>query len=296
MPGEKSMKNRKATICMLGILLAFMAVATAADAPPLTFKFTSFSVPNATLTVVEGINNAGVTVGIYEDRSGNLHGFMLNGKKLTTIDDPKGTKTECLHVNANGALSIVGYYTTSKSTPVGFLYQNGTFTDVPGPAGATGSYAYGINDSGTIVGAYKDSAGVTHGYLLKGTTYTTLDVPHAVASLATGINNKGNIVLYWVSSAGAFESSLYNGKTYKTINVPKAVNSIAFDIDNAGDVVYEWLDSNSLPHGALRQGVKYYNVEFPKGLLTFATGINDHHVIVGGTVTTQSVGFKATYK
>jgi probable HAF family extracellular repeat protein len=66
-----------------------MAAATAADAPPLTFKFTTVSVPNAILTVAQGINNAGVVVGFYEDSSAKLHGFMLNGKKVTTIDDPK---------------------------------------------------------------------------------------------------------------------------------------------------------------------------------------------------------------
>src|SRR5579863_1321491 len=246
------MKSCKSTMYMLGILLAFMAVATAAVAPPLTFKFTSVSVPNAISTVAEGVNNAGVIVGFYQDTSGKLHGFMLNGKKVTTIDDPKGTATECLHINANGAPSIVGYYTSSNSTPVGFLYQNGTFKDIPGPAGATGSYAYGINDSGLIVGAYKDSNGATHGYLLSGTTYTTLDVPKAVATVATGINNSGNIVLYWVNSRSIIEGALLTGKTYKTINVPGAMDSIAFDLD-AGDVVFEWLDSNDLPHGALRQ-------------------------------------------
>jgi probable HAF family extracellular repeat protein len=149
--GEKSMKNCRSRKYALGFVLTFMVVATAAAAPTITFKFTSVSVPNAISTVAEGVNNAGVIVGFYQDSTGKLHGFMLNGKKVTTIDHPKGTATECLHVNPNGAPSIVGYYTTSSGTPVGFLYQNGTFTDIPGPAGATGSYAYGINDNGLIV-------------------------------------------------------------------------------------------------------------------------------------------------
>jgi hypothetical protein len=120
-------------------------------------------------------------------------------------------------------------------------------------------------------------------------------VPKAVATVATGINNSGNIALYWVNSRSIIEGALLTGKTYKTINVPGAMDSIAFDLDDAGDVVFEWLDSNDLPHGALRQGTKYYKFDFPKSLLTFATGINDHHVIVGGTAITKEVGFKATY-
>ena len=45
---------------MLALVLVFTVVAaTAADAPPLTFKFTKNSVPGARQTLAEGINNAG---------------------------------------------------------------------------------------------------------------------------------------------------------------------------------------------------------------------------------------------
>ena len=78
----------------------------------------------------------------------------------------------------------------------------------------------GINDAEEIVGYYADSAGIRHGFLLKGKTYTTLDVPGAALTMATGINNKGRIILFWLDSKGAIEASVYNGKTCKTINVP----------------------------------------------------------------------------
>jgi hypothetical protein len=129
------MKNRKSILCILGLVLALLAATTASDAPPLTFKFTTVNVPGAISTALGGVSNAGVIVGAYEDKNEKFHGFMLNGKNVTTINDPNGTHTVCVGINANGPIMIVGYYINPVSEdPVRFLYKNGKFTDVPGPA------------------------------------------------------------------------------------------------------------------------------------------------------------------
>jgi uncharacterized membrane protein len=46
------------------------------------------------------------------------------------------------------------------------LDTGGTFTtiDVPGASGSFGTQAYGINNSGQIVGSFQDATGV-HGFL-----------------------------------------------------------------------------------------------------------------------------------
>jgi probable HAF family extracellular repeat protein len=293
------MKNSKLITSVLAFVLAIIVAAAAAERPPLTFKFTTTNVPGAIQTTPAGVNNAGVSVGQYEDRSKVFHGYLLDGKRLTTLDDPKGSNTVCANLNPNGEISIVGAYTNSMGNSVGFLHHEGEFTDIPGPAGATASAAYGINDSGAIVGFYKDSSGVTHGFLLKGKTYTTLDVPGASSTVALGINNGGSIVLFWVNSKGAIESSIYNGETYKTINVPGAASSFAENINSSGDVVYGWLDSSNVSHGALLHEGKYYKFNFPKSARTYGGGINDHNLIVGGYQTKSGgpfSGFKATFK
>ena len=84
------MKNCKSILCLLAFALAFTVVAAiAADAPPLTFTFTKASVPGAMSTSPGGINNAGMSVGGYTDSAGVAHGYILKGKKFTTLDDPK---------------------------------------------------------------------------------------------------------------------------------------------------------------------------------------------------------------
>jgi len=114
------MKNYKSITFMLALVLLFIvAAATAADAPKLTFKFTKNNVPGATQTAPEGINNAGVTVGQYWDSNNIAHGYILNGKKLTTLDDPNGNNTYASGLPYNGAITVVGYYTDSAGAYVG---------------------------------------------------------------------------------------------------------------------------------------------------------------------------------
>jgi uncharacterized membrane protein len=292
---------KKSMVCILGLTLLFAMVAVAQDNPTLTFKFTKDNVPGASATEPGGINNAGVSVGLYTDSGGVQHGYILNGKKVTKLDDPNGTAgtTGGSNLNPDGAISVVGSYTSAKTgNSVGFLYKSGKYTDIPGPSGAVQSFGSAINDSGEIVGYYIDSAGNTHGFLLKGKKYTTLDVPKAVSTFATGINKSGKIVLFWIDSAGDYESSLYNGKTYKTINVPGVPNSLSLDINAAGDVCYQWIDSAGTNHGALLHAGKYYKFDYPKSFGTYGGGINDKSNIIGGYQATSGGpfnAFKATY-
>jgi uncharacterized membrane protein len=298
------MKNYKSMLCVLGSMLLFVVAATAADAPPLTFTFTKANVPGAIQTTPGGVNNLGMTVGQYEDKGKVFHGYILNGTRLTTVNDPKGTSSSVSNIQYNGT-TVVGSYLNSAGASVGFLYKRGKFTDIPGPTGATAAAANAINDKGAIVGSYTDSKKVTHGFLLKGTTYTTLDVPSAATTVATGINNKGTIVLYGVLSSGALESDLTtnNGKTYKSINVPGAgkMGSACLDINNENDVAFQWFDSKTVPlfHGALLHNGKYYKFDYPKAVQTYGGGLNDKSTITGGYEAKSKgpfSGYKATFK
>ena len=152
--------------------------------------------------------------------------------------------------------------------------------NIPGPSGAKSSVAYGINDSGQIVGYYTDSGGKIHGFLRKGTTYTILNVPGAASTIATGINKAGIIVMYYGMGTHIW-SARYNGKTYTTINVPHAANSLARDISNTGDIVYEILDS-SFEHeeGVLFHAGTYYTVDYPGSAATSGFGVNDKKGVV----------------
>ena len=116
------MKNCKSLLCLLAFALAFTVVAaTAADAPPLTFKFTKASVPGATTTSAGGINNSGMSVGSYTDSAGNSHGFVYKeeAKSFQSVDDPDGVGTTVVNgINDKG--DLVGFF---DSAPIksGFI-------------------------------------------------------------------------------------------------------------------------------------------------------------------------------
>ena len=148
------MKNCSRFLFVATLILTFVFVATA-DAPKLTFKFTTIEVKGAQDTRVFGTNNAAVMVGAYVDSSGVSHGFMLKGGKVTKLDDPAGTNTNCAGVNK--ADDVAGYYLNSSGAEQAFWYHAGKFSDI-GPAGATSSEAFGINDHGNIAGYFVDSS------------------------------------------------------------------------------------------------------------------------------------------
>jgi len=298
------MKISRLTSCVLGLTVA---LASAAHAPKLTFKFTNANVSGAAATLVAEINNRGVMVGQYLDSNGVLHGYILDGKNLTTLDDPNGTGTFVSGINFNGPIALVGYYTNSSGNSVGFRYSPRTkkFTDIPNPKGATSLWTGGMNDRGWIVGYYQDSNGVVHGFLLQGKKYKVLDVPGTLATYAYGINNQGYVTLTWVDSKYLYEGALYNGTTYQVINVPGATGgSEGSFINNQNDVTFWWLDSAGYTHGALcpqcdSKGRKFYKFDDPKSVATYPNGINDKNAIVGQYQDTQNgpaSSFEATWK
>ncbi|HKS95793.1 MAG TPA: hypothetical protein VJV74_06610 [Terriglobia bacterium] len=122
-----------------------------------------------------GIANNGTIVGRYFDASGFQHGFERSPAGVfTSITDSAAAFTFSVGINAER--DVVGSYTDVVDRggekvvgSHGFLLSAGDLTDfipVDFPAtGVMGTQARGINPSGTIVGAFVDSAGAYHGFV-----------------------------------------------------------------------------------------------------------------------------------
>jgi hypothetical protein len=153
----------------------------------------------------------------------------------------------------NDAGVVAGHYVVG-STNKGFVYQNGQFTTVQ--VNGADATLTSINNANTVAGFYSDAAGL-HGFTLtSGGSLTTIDDPNAVnGTEVTGINNKGDVVGYYFDSAfTAHGFSLING-TFSPVNVTGAGTG--------------------------------------PGAGTFAQGINDGDIVVGGVIggTQGGVGF-----
>lgn len=100
----------------------------------------------------------------------------------------------------NNSGQIVGYASTGEFNASGldinhaFLWESGTMTDlgvIGGTSGSLNSYAYAINDNGSIVGTSQVSGGDGNSYAFLYTSSTMQNLN--VAGTAYGINNSGQI-------------------------------------------------------------------------------------------------------
>ena len=93
--------------------------------------------------------------------------------------------------------------------------------------------AHDINNFGQIVGCH---ALCSHGYLLSGSAFTSIDITGAVSTQASGINDAGQIVGNYYDGT-TLHGFIYDGTTFTTIDAPGAFLTSIFRINNAGTIV-----------------------------------------------------------
>jgi probable HAF family extracellular repeat protein len=157
------------------------------------------------------------------------------------------------------------------------------FQTIDDPLGVNGTEAVEINARGQIVGFYTDANNVTHGFLLSGGQYTTLDDPNAGAgafqgTVAEGINARGQIVGVYTDASNVNHGFLLSGGQYTTLDVPNAFDTEAFGINSSGQIVGEY-DGGAF--GFLLSGGQYTTLSDTNGFFSFANGINASGTIVG---------------
>src|SRR5260370_17366318 len=114
---------------------------------------------------------------------------------------------------------MVGAFGDTSGNIHGFKLAAGIYTqlDYPGAKGIT--VALGINSSGEIVGMYGDPVtGNADGYLLSGSTYTSIVVPGAVHTYTEGINKYGVVAGYYFDTSGNSHGFTWNNSSLTTLN------------------------------------------------------------------------------
>jgi probable HAF family extracellular repeat protein len=86
----------------------------------------------------------------------------------------------------------------------------------------------------------------THGFLLSGGTYTTLDVPDSVLTAAYGINDAGQIVgVYTSDMRFSRHGFVWSEGVYTTFDVPGLTfNNLG--INNSGEIVGTYLEGGTV--------------------------------------------------
>jgi probable HAF family extracellular repeat protein len=120
-----------------------------------------------------GINDHGAIAGFYVNLTTNLgHGYLLRNGVRTPIDFPGALSTVAYDINNDGR--VVGIYLAKDGSFHGFLWHKGKFTSIEIPGAVNGTFPFGINSVGDIVGEY-DDATTAHGFLLHWRDYEDKD-------------------------------------------------------------------------------------------------------------------------
>jgi probable HAF family extracellular repeat protein len=213
---------------------------------------TNLQPPAAAYTEAGGINSAGVVAGTVFQANGISHASTFYGGAVTDLGALGGPSqsSEGYAINASGQVTGMSYL-SSGSTYHAFRYTPGSgMTD----AGSLGDWSigFGINDSGTVVGAAGADYFFYHAFSSSEGTVTDLGTLGGWASDAFAVNNAGVAVgsSLLASNARAHATMYLNGAAIDLGSLGD--DSIAFGINNRSETVGRYdLTNSSLTHGFL---------------------------------------------
>ncbi len=219
----------------------------------------------------------------------------------TQVDYPGAVLTEIAGGPNLEGTSVGAYALTTGGTLHGFaLNAHGVFTPIDVP-GATNTIPNFINLQGVIVGSYTDSAGTSHGFVLNGRTYTTVNYPDEPGTELSGINDLGEMSGSYCSDAACDTSATFHSfvlsrsGVFTTFDPPGATGSISSTVSLLGVVVGSY-DTTSEPtcttvcQGYVLVHGNYKTLSYPGSSFTFAGGGNIWDTVVGIYVDTSGNG------
>ncbi len=196
---------------------------------------------SASAATARAINNAGQIVGYSTYQDGSTEAFIWNNGSMSGLGR-LGYTSFAFAVNASG--QAAGWGQLSNGAARAYRYSGGTVQNlgVIVPSSFDGSYGYGMNDAGQVVGAGTyGSTTATHAALFSGGAVQDLGTLGGTESLAWGISGSNQIVGYSTNSGAVRRAFLYENSMVdlNSLISPAAawVLSEARAINNAGQIV-----------------------------------------------------------
>jgi probable HAF family extracellular repeat protein len=164
-----------------------------------------------------------------------------------------------------------------------------------GDLGGEDSYAYGINDSGQVVGESTTGDGYRHAFLWEDGMMTDIGVlgvqPKGLEiSGATSISNLGEVVGYsWYNGpSGEWEHAfVWESSQMRDLGTLGGINSCATAINNRGQIVGYSTKSNGDRRAFLWNSGTMIDIGTLEGGATYAYSINDNGQVVGKSYTSN---------
>jgi probable HAF family extracellular repeat protein len=204
------------------------------------YQVTDLGTLGGTYSLAFGINSSGQVVGSATIAGDAVqYAFIYSNGQMTSLGALGGNYGIATAINNIGqVVGLAGPVAGGQYQAV--LYSQGQMSAIAGP----NAEAFGINDTGAIVGDFQNSPSTTHAFLYQNGTFTDLDPSGVGSSRASGINNAGQIVGYY--SVGGFRTSAYSVINYSTDSIGSLGGGTSAEAINAlGQVV----GTSQLPHG-----------------------------------------------
>jgi probable HAF family extracellular repeat protein len=233
---------------------------------------------------------------------------------VTDLGSFGGTSASAVQINESGVAA--GWATNAFGNQVSFSSTGaGLFDALSGLAGASDSYAYGINASGVVVGisyvngqphgeiwnggaatdmgagtfatAINDAGAVAggngHAFVLVNGAYQDLGVLRGGGwSAAYAINNAGEVAGYGNTPSGAFRAFYWTPSGGMVeLGTLGGQNSYAAGINSSGEIVGNASLANGYSQAFVAVGQVMIDLGTLGGMSSAAYGINDSGVIVG---------------
>lgn len=238
-----------------------------------------------------GINNLGQVVGqfnpavwSYPPSFFKARSFGYTDGVATEIAVPGSFWSYASAISENG--KIVGSASTNGSSMTqAYLYSNGTVQSL-GHLGGGISAAWGVNNSGQVVGQSVDSQQHYYAFVYSNGAMSSLGALGGINSAATAINNSGQISgsanLAGDQKSHAF---LYANGAMQDLGTLGGLRSGGYDLNDLGQVVGESelaaVDGKYLSHAFLFSAGSMIDLGTLGGLSSYATAINLKSQIVG---------------
>jgi len=276
-------------LVLLAVVLLASATLTYAQ-----FTFCSLDDPAGFGTFAHGINDNAQIVGAYTDQYGNYHALLIQNGTFIPLAPTTILGTEYSWANKiNNRGDVVGGVCDDVACHGFLLSKNGVLTTLDYP-GASDTYAFGINNFGTIVGWWDlyDSNGnflYDQGFTWKEGKFTELTYPGSGDTFPAGNNDFDLVVGQWDTGPNA---TTYPGFAewegyFVSFQVPfkGVIDTLAGGVNNLGVMVgqeYTAEDiANNTAHGFLGVGPVFTQLNYPGAVQTSAWGINLAGQMVG---------------
>lgn len=233
------------------------------------------------------LNDAGESAGVSETPTAAI-ATVFSGGKATSISTLGSSVSLANAINNSGEIAGWNSYSSNSNfDPQAFLYSNGSMQNINSPSlFPSGTEAYGINNTGEVVGTGYLSPSTFHAFLYSGGKMKDLGPSGAFQATAYAINTTGQIVGTYSLNSGASGTFLYtNGKMTTLPNPAGSRGGFGIAINDNGEIAGSLYPSAGGSHAAKFSGGAWTDLGNLTGAQgSGATAINTAGQIVGTAI------------